>query len=328
MVAAPLAAEESCFMFRRFAVYALFAAVALSLLPSRAPAASKEIMELQRDVAGLQEQLRLLKESQDKQLAALTVLVQQALETSKSSTTGVAVIQNNLSQSLKEMESKVQAPVAGLSARLDGMDQDMRTLQQSVGDLNASVNKVQQQLTDLQHAVAILATPAPPPPGASNGGAPGGTTVPGIAPAAATPEPCAPASQLYPDANSDRQAGKYDLALKEFADYLRCYGNLPLAPNAQFYIGTIHAQTGDNETAVQDFDTVLEKYPDNNKTPDAIYLKGMSLVKMGRRTDGADEFAELIKRFPKNDLAVKACEQRKSMGLSCSVGRGGTTRKK
>jgi len=119
-------------MFRRFAVCALVAAVALSLVPRRASAASKEIMELQRDVAGLQEQLRLLKESQDKQLAALTVLVQQALETSKSSTTGVAVIQNNLQQSLKDMESKVQTPVAGLSSRIDGMDQDMRTLQQAV----------------------------------------------------------------------------------------------------------------------------------------------------------------------------------------------------
>ena len=318
-------------MLRRFAVCALIAALALSLVPKRAPAASKEIMELQRDVAGLQEQLRLLKESQDKQLAALTVLVQQALDTSKSSTTGVAVIQNSLQQSLKEMESKVQTPVAGLSTRLDGMDQDMRTLQQSVGDLNGSISKLTQQLTDLQHAVAILATPAPPPPGATttNSGQGGSGGVPGIAPSAASsPEPCAPASQLYPDANSDKQSAKYELALKEYADYLRCYGNLPLAPNAQFYIGAIHALQGDNETAVQDFDTVLEKYPENTKTADALFAKGMALVKLGRRTDGADEFAELIKRYPKNDLAVKACEQRKNMGLSCTVGRGTTAKKK
>jgi TolA-binding protein len=319
-------------MFRRFAVCALVAAVALSLIPTRSPAASKEMMELQRDVAGLQEQLRLLKESQDKQLAALTVLVQQALDTSKSSTTGVAVIQNNLAQSLRDMESKVQTPVAGLSSRLDGMDQDMRTLQQSVSDLNASMNKLQQQLTDLNHAVSILQAPAPPPPGANTtnpGGGPGGATVPGLAPAAAAaPEPCAPASQLYPDANSDRTAGKYDLALKEYADYLRCYGNLPLAPNAQYYIGTIHSLQGDNETAVQDFDTVLEKYPDNSKTPDALYSKGLALVKLGRRTDGADEFAELIKRFPKVDLAIKACDQRKSMGLSCTATHSGASTKK
>jgi tol-pal system protein YbgF len=312
-------------MFRRFAVCALVAAVALSLVPMRSPAASKEIMELQRDVAGLQEQLRLLKESQDKQLAALTVLVQQALDTSKSSTTGVAVIQNNLQQSLKDMETKVSTPVAGLSSRLDGMDQDMRTLQQSVSDLNGSMSKLQQQLTDLNHAVAILATPPPPPPAAT--GAPG---LPGTA-ASATPvpeAPCPPASQLYPDANSDRGAGKYDLALKEYADYLRCYGNLPLAPNAQYYIGTIHAQQGDNESAVQDFDTVLEKYPDNSKTADALYSKGMALVKLGRRTDGADEFAQLIKNYPKSDLAVKACDQRKNMGLSCAVPHTGATKKK
>src|ERR1017187_10883180 len=92
-------------MFRRFAVCALTAAVTLSLVPARSPAASKEIMELQRDVAGLQEQLRLLKESQDKQLAALTVLVQQALDTSKTSTTGVAVIQNNLQQKSTRLNS-------------------------------------------------------------------------------------------------------------------------------------------------------------------------------------------------------------------------------
>lgn len=303
-------------MFRRFAVCAVIAAVWLSLVPERSFAASKEIMELQRDVAGLQEQLRLLKESQDKQLAALTVLVQQALETSKSSTTGVAVIQNNLQQSLRDMESKVSTPVAGLSTRLDGMDQDMRTLQQSLADLNGSVNKLQQQLTDLNKAVAILAAPPPPPPAATTAtGGPGG-----VAAAAPAPEaPCPPASQLYPDANSDKGAGKYDLALKEYADYLRCYGNLPLAPAAQYNIGTIHALQGDNESAVQDFDAVLEKYPDNSKTPDALFSKGVALVKMGRRTDGADEFAELIKRYPKSDLAVKACDQRKTMGLSCTA---------
>jgi len=315
-------------MFRRFAVCALVAAVAISLVPLRSPAASKEIMELQRDVAGLQEQLRLLKESQDKQLAALTVLVQQALDTSKSSTTGVAVIQNNLQQSLRDMEAKVQTPVAGLSTRLDGMDQDLRTLQQSVSDLNSSMNKLQQQLTDLNHAVSILQAPAPPPPGSGTNTNVPGAVVPGIANATPASEPCEPASQLYPDANSDRSAGKYEIALKEFNEYLRCYGNLPLAPNAQYLIGTIHQAQGDYEAAVQDYDTVLEKYPDNSKTPDALYSKGMALVKLGRRTDGADEFAELIKRFPKNDLAVKACDQRKNMGLSCTVGHGAPAKKK
>jgi TolA-binding protein len=303
-------------MFRRFAVCALIAAVALVLVPARAPAASKEIQELQRDLAALQEQVRLLKESQDKQLSALTVLVQQALDNSSRSNTGVAVIQSNLQQSLKDLESKVVTPVAGLSARLDGMDQDVRALQQSVTDLTGVMNKLQQGMTDLNKAVAILQAPAPPPPVAAT--APTGGGVAASAPVPAPDAPCPPGTQLYADAGRDRN-GKYDLALKEYADYLRCYGNGDLAPNAQFYIGMIHGAQGDFETAVKDFDEVLEKYPDNNKTADALWQKGLALKKLGRLTDGANEFAELIKRFPKTDLALKACDERKAMGLNCPI---------
>ena len=64
------------------------------------------------------------------------------------------------------------------------------------------------------------------------------------------------------------------------------------------------------------------------KDADALYAKGLALVKLGRRTDGADEFAELIKRFPKSDLAAKACDQRKNMGLSRAVPRGGAAKKR
>ncbi len=66
---------------------------------------------------------------------------------------------------------------------------------------------------------------------------------------------------------------------------------------------------------------VLEKYSDNNKTADAMYGKGTALMKLQRRTDAGNEFRELIRRFPRNDLASKACDQLKSMGLGCGPGR-------
>ena len=300
-------------MFRRFLVCAIIAAAAVPVLPLRAPAADPKILELQRDVAGLQEQVRLLKESQDKQLAALTELVRQALDTSNRSNTGVAVIQNNLQQSLKDLEAKVSTPVAGLSTRLDSIDQDMRALQQSVSDVTGLMGKMQQQLVDLQNSVKILAAPAPPPP--TTAGAGGGTGGGGGAP----DMPTISAQDLYANANRDRGSGKSDIALQEYQDYLRWYGNTDLAANAQFWIGMIHYNQQDYDTAAKDFDVVLEKYSENNKTPDALFQKGLALQKLGRLTDGANEFAELIKRYPKNDLATKACDQRKAMGLNCGV---------
>ena len=49
-------------------------------LPVAAPAASKEILELQRDIAQLQQQIKDLQRSQDEKLAALTELARQSIE--------------------------------------------------------------------------------------------------------------------------------------------------------------------------------------------------------------------------------------------------------
>ena len=130
------------------------------------------------------------------------------------------------------------------------------------------------------------------------------------------------ATDLYNNAMRDRQGGKMELALQEFSDYLRWYGNTELAPNAQFYIASIHAAQGDYENAVKEFDMVLEKYQDNNKTPDALYGKGLALVKMGRRTDGAQEFQQLLKRFPSHTLAPQACTQMTNLGYRCTAAGG------
>ena len=288
-------------MFRRICVWILIAS------PLAFPA-SKEILELQRDVAALQEQLRQLKESQDRQLAALTTLVQTTLNSADKSNMTAAVIQNNLQQTLKDMETKVVTPVVGLSARMDGMSQDMRTLGTAVADLTSLLTKLQGQISDLSNAVKVMSTPAPAPP-ASGGGAVTGSTSTEVPPISST--------DLYANAQRDRGSGKLDIALQEYADYLKWYGNTELAPNAQFYIAWIHYSQSDYETAVKEFDLVLEKYPENNKTPDALYYKGSALQKLNRRTDGAKEYRELINRFPNNDLSKRACDQLKSIGLSC-----------
>src|ERR1039458_982295 len=312
-------------MFRRFMLCALAAAMAIVVAPMGSRAADPKLVDLQRDVASLQEQVRQLKESQDRQLTALTVLVQQACDTSNRSNTGVAVIQNNLQQSLKDMESKVVAPVTGLGARLDGMDQDMRALQQSVTDLNGMMGKLQQQMTDLNNAVKILQTPAPAPPAVATGSG-------GDAAAAAIPEtPTISAQDLYANANRDRGSKKYDLALQEYQQYLKWYGTTALAANAQFYIGEVHSRQKNFEAAVLDFDMVLEKYSENNKTPDALYSKGLALKSLSRLTESHSEFLELIKRYPRNDLAAQACDQLKSMGYNCPGAKGPpakTTKKK
>jgi TolA-binding protein len=301
-------------MFRRIFACSVFAAAMLSLAPTPSSGASKEIQELQRDVAQLQDQLKQLQQSQDRQLAEIRVLVQQSLSAATDASKSVAVIQSGFQQNLRDQESKVVAPVVGMNTRMDNVSQEMRTLQQAVSDLTNLMSKMQAQLTDLGNGIKVMSGPAPAPP------PPGGGQADASVGAGAPPSGGAPtisATELYNNANRDRAGGKLDLAVQEYADYLRWYGNTDLAPNAQYYIAWIHASQGDLAKAIQEYDAVLEKYPDNNKTPDAMYGKGVALSRMGRRTDGAREFQELIRRFPSNGLASQSCTQLTNMGLRC-----------
>ncbi|HWB86823.1 MAG TPA: tetratricopeptide repeat protein [Bryobacteraceae bacterium] len=303
-------------MFRRIC------ALMLCVAPAASFAASREIQELQRDVGLLQEQVKALQRSQDQSLAALTTLVQQALDAANKANTSVAVIQSSITQNLRDQEGKVVAPVVNIGQRMDQMSNDFRTLQQSVADLTGLINRMQAQLNDVSTAVKTMQAPAAPPPPAGSPSGPGASLTPG---AASGPPPMS-ASDLYTNAYRDRAGGKADLALQEFSDYLKWYGNTDLAPNAQYYIGDIHFTQGRYDDALREFDLVLEKYPDNNKTADALYMKGMTLLKLQRKTDGASEFKQLISRFPTNDLSKKACHELTTLGLRCGSARAAASK--
>jgi len=294
---------------------------ALLICSSLALPASKEMVELQRDVALLQEQVRTLQRSQDEKLSGLTVLVQQAVDAANKANTAVALLQGGMQQTLKDQQKSVVEPVVGVGAKIDQMASDFQALRESVADISSQVGKLQQQMIDIGNAVRTMQTPAVAPP-------PSAGAVPGAPAGMAAGAPPVPAETLYQNANRDRSGGNDDLALQEFSDYLKYYGSTDLAPNAQFYVAELHLKQNNLDDALREFDMVLEKYPDNNKTPDALYMKGVTLVKMGKRTQGKQEFCELVKRFPANDLSGKARTQVRNLGLTCGPAAPAHTKKR
>lgn len=286
---------------------------ALLAFPVLSLGQKKEYVELQRDVALLQDQVRSLQTSLNEKLAQLQMLVQQSLDSSNKVNTAVAVLDSGIRDRLRDQEKSVTGPVAGVGAKLDQFAEEFRALKETVGDMNARMGKLQAQIVDLGNAVKVMQTPPPPPPGGGAGGAPPS----GVS-----------AEQLYQSAMRDRSAGSLDLAMQEFNDYLRYFPSTDFAPNAQFYLAMIFYDKGDMDSAVRAFDLVLEKYPDNNKTPDAMYMKGMALLKMEQRNAAVQEFREVIKRFPRTDLADKSRERLKSLGVSAPPPAAKSTAKK
>jgi TolA-binding protein len=284
----------------------------LLLLPGLAPAANKEIVELQRDVAQLQDQMRLMQQSFDTRIGALQLLSQQALEAANKSNAALVELTRTIQSDSASVGRQVAQPVAALGARVDTLSQDMSGLQSTVANQTETLGRIQQQLVDLKNLLSTMQAPAAPPPAGSVS-----TSLPSATPGSSpgTPPPISSA-QLYQNAKRDMDGGNAELALNEFQDYLNFYRSTDLAPNAQFNIGQIHYSQKKLDIAVKDFDQVLEAFPVNLKTPDAHYMKGRALIQLGQRNEAAKEFKAVLAQFPNSPIAPNCRESLKMLGLS------------
>ena len=275
--------------------------------------ASKEMVELQRDVALLQDKMDTMQRDLDTKLGALTAMLQAVQDNSAKSN---ASLQDALSNGV----GKQLAPVSGLSAKVDSMGDDVHALRDALNDLSGRLERMDAKMTDLKNQMQIIQNP-PAAPGLS---APG-TAAPGAAPGAqpqagniAQPPAGMSAEKTYTDARRDLQTGNTDLALQEFQQYLSYFPNTELAASAQYYIGEISFRRGDYNNAIPAFDAVLERYPENPKTADAHFMKGMALLKAGQRSRAVQEFRTLVANYPRTDDARKAQQQLRQMGSSAS----------
>jgi TolA-binding protein len=237
-----------------------------------------DIQELQRDVAQLQEMVKNLQQSMEQRATALSGAIQGVAAAVEKVNASVAAMQ--------EQSTKIAPTIATQGVRIDQATESLKTVQQAVEDLTAAVNKLQTQTGDIGNTVKALAAPPAGPPG--------------------TEKPPVGAADLINNATGDQSGGKPQLALQEYGDYLKWYGDTPMAHVAQFQIGVIHYQLKAYEEAVQDFDALAAKFPDSSKLPDALSFKRKSLQELGRASEAAAVCQDLRKRFATSE-AAKQC---------------------
>ena len=263
---------------------------------------SKEMQELQRDVAMLQDQVRTLQRAIDEKTSIMQTLLQQTLDQANKSNTAIAVLQSNFRETLQEQQRSVSAPIAGVGSRVDQMAEEFRAVREAVLDMSSRMAKLDAKVTDMQNALNVIRNPpsAPPATGGGTGAPPAGMSV----------------EATYTNAYKDFSGGNYDLAYQEFSDCVKYFPSTELAANCQFYIGDIYYRKKDFAHAIEAYDAVLEHYPDGNKTADAHLMKGLSLVQEGKRDAAAREFRDVVARYPDSEAAGKAKSQLKALGLS------------
>lgn len=288
------------------------------MLPVLGFGANKEMVQLQRDVSILQDDVRTLQRTLEDKLGQLQILVQQSSENANKTNASVGQLQQGLNDRLGKQQQDIGASVAALGSKVDQMTTEFATLRESMADLTARMGKMQQQILDLKNISSLTPAAALPPP-------PGSVSAPQNPNA---PPPGMSAEATFNNGLRDYQARNYDLAQQEFSDYLKYYGTTDLASNAQFYLGMIAFNKGDNASATKAFDAVIEKYPDGPKTADARLMKGKVLVRDGQRTAAGKEFREILRLYPNKDQAAAANAELRALGLTPATPAPATTRRR
>jgi tol-pal system protein YbgF len=261
--------------------------MALPLAAGLSFAQNRQQVEMQRDIAILQVEVRELKSQQGERFAVLEELIKQGLETTSRLNQAIAVIERSVSQ----QGDSVIKPVTSMSTKMDTMTSQVSALRDVVEALNTRMGRMQQQMEDIQNHLTTI------PPPSTEGGPAAGTTSTGSA------------ETLYNSALTDFHRGNYDLAQAQFGEYLRLYPQSGRAAEAQYYVGDIFYQKRDYPAAISNYDMVLERYPEGTKSPDAQYKKGLALLMLNKLPEAAAEFRSVVEKYPSSNIAPNAKAQ-------------------
>ena len=262
------------------------------LAPQPAGAVSKEMIELQQQVAQLLQGQQDLRSAIDSNNAALKTLVQQSLDSV-----------GRLNGEMATLQKTVQDVQANTGARIDTMTQQTQGLSDNLQDVQARVGKLSQQLTDVQNLLQSIDAKVS---GATPGGVPSTPGAPMGATAPSASMPPISADTLYQNALRDFTGGKYDLSRQEFSDYITNFPKNDLASNAQFYLGEVSYAQGDYKGAIAAYDTVLTNYPNSFKLAASLLKKAMAELELGMKASGTRDLREVVRRFAGSDEAKRA----------------------
>ena len=252
---------------------------------------SKEMIQLQTQVQQLQEQMTAMQRSFDERMGVMKNLVEQDADSA-----------NKIAAALNALQVTLQKQQTDSGTRVDQLSGQIQALNDTMDELKVRLAKVAKQLEDLQSTQQSLA--------ASQAQQQAAQQAQAQAP---------PPDVLYNNGLRDYNAGKNDLALQEFSDYIKFYPNTDYAGNCYFYLGELQFKQGNYQQAVQNYDQVLQNFPSGNKAAAAQLRKGFALIELGKQDDGVAELRHLIQRYPRSTEAMQARDRLRKLGVSTTV---------
>ena len=244
---------------------------------------------------------------------------------------------NMLKSGLENREDEEQAlrhQAASLRAKMDAIDEEIRTLSGRIEEIEYLLNR--QTQADAESVIAKeaqiekLARTAKsndnriyrieqylnfePSKQLSPTEKPAGKSTAKIAPESAgrTKQELAE-DEIYRMAKQAFDQGDSDAARKKFQELIQRFPKSEQADNAQFWIGEIYYREKWYEKAILEYQKVIEKYPKGNKVPASLLKQGFAFFNLGDKSNSRLILEELIKKYPKSAEAKIAKDKVKDL---------------
>ncbi len=230
-----------------------------------------------------------------------------ALRVTQDSLGGVILeFQRTTLAALREGQVLVTASRGDLQRQLSDMERQLVQIQELLGQSQIVLRELREQAD------------ARPTPGAVAAGGravlPGGEDVEGGAPGPGADRSDPPAV-LYGAAIEQFRREAYGTARAGFGEFLAAYPADELAPDAQYYLAETYREEGDADQALREYNRVVQLYPNSAAAPTALYKAGLLQVEQGNKDFACEYFQRVLLGFPRSDEARLARDQ--AEGLNC-----------
>lgn len=122
---------------------------------------------------------------------------------------------------------------------------------------------------------------------------------------------------LYQTAYGHVLTGDYQLAEREFRDYLDIFPSSEKAADANFWLGEAQYSQGNFSDAAKTFLNAHQTFGKSKKAPEMLLKLGMSLAALDNRETACATLREVNKRYPDASKAVKSKVSSEQNRLSC-----------
>jgi tol-pal system protein YbgF len=224
------------------------------------------VLQLQRDMITLQNQMKEMQSSLDQNNKNLTAMVEKLADQLNTLNTNLPKLTDAVTTSARTENEKTAAEIRSVVSGLkDSLDQINQGLNGRDG-VRAQVSNLSQQVKDMR--------------------------------AAAATEPLATPEDLMRTAHADFSAGNWNLAVGEYKEFLGKYPTHPRAAEAQLQIGEAFFNQKKYEQAITEYDIVLQKYPKDDKTVTALYKEGLAYWELGQPEKAIAAMNRVVMEYP------------------------------